>query len=314
MAGTKLRLEKKTLSTPSLESVRTALESGLSSDFSSVSVGVVDCPDLREEPWGLSAEGLGGHPRLLHVGGVPYLVPMVQRDKVYDMKDYPEICGLQSALMIGCGAAPWPYIGRNGEMMINLSLGREGEVVQKSKVATTVDRDGSCLLQSLPASETRHAILGDLFICEGLPSRVLEVRCKARTGDTNLITSMRRALCEGFPGLSVGLGGVFQINKSSAKIHVMPDFSSTPLTAEKAATNWLKYYSMGSPMTMLSVLVSNDPGLDLKVEHTHGWGEGCGGHYHTDENPDTVEYWGYFSLAEECFRLDRPVGGGWTGV
>ena len=101
MAGTSLTLETKTLSSPSLESVRTALESGLSSSFSSVNVSVVECPDLREEPWGLAAEGLGGNPQLLHVGGVPYLVPMVQRDKLYDMKAYPSICGLDSALIIG---------------------------------------------------------------------------------------------------------------------------------------------------------------------------------------------------------------------
>lgn len=313
MAGTNLTLETKTLSSPSLDSVRTALESGLSSSFSSVNVSVVECPDLREEPWGLAAEGLGGHPHLLHVGGVPYLVPMVQRDKVYDMKAYPSICGLDSALIIGCGAAPWPCVGTNGEMMINLAIDREGVVEQRSMVAT-VDREGSCKMQSVPASETRHAILGDLFISQGQPSKVLEVRCRTRTENTNLITSMRQALLEGFPGLNIGLGGVFQINKSSSKIHVMPDFSSTPLTADEAATKWLKYYSMPSPMTMLSVLVTNDPGLDLKVEHTHGWGEGCGGHYHTDEEPGTVEYWGYFNLGEECVRLDRPTGGGWTGV
>ena len=198
-------------------------------------------------------------------------------------------------------------------MMINLALGRDGQVVQKSKVAT-VDADGSCQLQSLPASETRHAILGDLFICEGQPSKVLEVRCKVRRGSTNLITIMRNALLDGFPGLSIGLGGVFQVTKSTVKTHVMPDFSSTPLTAEEASANWLKYYSMPAPMTMLSVMVSNDPGLDLKVEHTHGWGDERGGHYHTDEEPDTVEYWGYFNIAAECFRLDRPVDGGWTGV
>ena len=100
MAGT-LRMETKTLSSPPLESVRTALESGLSTSFSSVSIGLVECPDLQDEPWGLAAKGLGGRPTLLHVGGVPYLVPMVQRDKVYDMQDYPSICGLDSALIIG---------------------------------------------------------------------------------------------------------------------------------------------------------------------------------------------------------------------
>ena len=222
-------------------------------------------------------------------------------------------CYLLTCVVAGCGAAPWPYTATNGEMMVNLACGKDGVVDQRSKVAT-VGEDGACVMQTLPPTETRHAILGDLFVCEGGPAKVFEVKCKTRTKNTNLITAMRQALLEAFPDLSIGLGGVFQMKKSSAKMHVMPDFSTTPLTAELAATAWLKYYSMPSPMTMLSVLVSNDPGLDLKVEHTHGWGEGCGGHYHTDEDPHTVEYLGYFSLAEKCVRLDRPVGGGWTGV
>jgi len=308
-----MSIEVKPLSTPTLDSVREALESGLSQAFSTTSVTIVDCPDLTEEPWGLAAAGLSGRPQLLHVGGVPYLVPLVKREKVYDMKNYPSICGLDSALIIGCGAGPWPYLGKNGEMMVNLALNNNMVVKQLSRVATVGD-DGSCVMETIPDTETRHAVLGDLLICEGLPGKVIEVKCRCRVGDTNLISCMRKVLIEKYPDLSIGLGGVFQVKKSSAKMHVMPDFSKTPLTAETASSQWLKYYSMAAPMTMLSVLVSNDPGLDVKVEHTHGWGDEHGGHYHHDEEPATVEYVGYFNIAERCVRLDRPVGGGWTGV
>ena len=76
MDSTLMSIEVKSLSTPSLDSVREALESGLSQVFSITSVTIVDCPDLTEEPWGLAACGLGGRPQLLHVGGVPYLVPL----------------------------------------------------------------------------------------------------------------------------------------------------------------------------------------------------------------------------------------------
>ena len=71
-----------------------------------------------------------------------------------------------------------------------------------------------------------------------------------------------------------------------------------------------------------------DPGLDLRVEHSHGWGENSqvgflplssikqkcliskgeeidfiwfwlqGGHYHYDTTPDDVEYLGYYNTAE----------------
>jgi len=41
-------------------------------------------------------------------------------------------------------------------------------------------------------------------------------------------------------------------------------------------------------------------GLDLRVEHTHGYNieKGQGGHYHYDTTPDIIEYVGYFNLAE----------------
>lgn len=33
------------------------LEDGLKTNFREVSVGVVDCPDLTQQPWGLAAAG-----------------------------------------------------------------------------------------------------------------------------------------------------------------------------------------------------------------------------------------------------------------
>ena len=33
--------------------------------------------------------GIGGKQRILDIGGVPYLVPLAQKHKLYDMRDYP---------------------------------------------------------------------------------------------------------------------------------------------------------------------------------------------------------------------------------
>ena len=67
---------------------------------------------------------------------------------------------------------------------------------------------------------------------------------------------------------------------------------------------WLKFYEMKAPLTVLSVMVSRDPGLDLRVEHSHGWGEDGvqGGHYHYDTTPEVVQYTGYYNLAFNCYR------------
>ena len=83
----------------------------------------------------------------------------------------------------------------------------------------------------------------------------------------------------------------------------MPDFSPCPINNNDEVNQWLQFYEMTAPLTVLSVLVSRDPGLDLRVEHSHGWGEeNQGGHYHYDTSPDTVEYTGYYNIADTCYR------------
>jgi hypothetical protein len=65
--------------------------------------------------------GLCGQPRILDVGGVPYLIPLVQKEKLYEMKDFSKLIDFdqasnQSAFIIGAGAAPWTFINRNAEV------------------------------------------------------------------------------------------------------------------------------------------------------------------------------------------------------
>ena len=79
--------------------------------------------------------------RLLDVGGVPYLMPTVTRDKLYDMKDYPELTSDKadtSGLVIGAGAGPWPFINRNAEMMPNLYVKKDKSILQVSGILTHV--------------------------------------------------------------------------------------------------------------------------------------------------------------------------------
>lgn len=59
--------------------------------------------------------------------------------------------------------------------------------------------------------------------------------------------------------------------------------------------------------SLFSVSFRTCKGLDLRVEHTHGFSHhGEGGHYYIDTTPDTVEYQGYFLPAEFIYRIDRP--------
>lgn len=47
--------------------------------------------------------------------------------------------------------------------------------------------------------------------------------------------------------------------------------------------------------------------LDLRVQHFHSFSHhGEAGHYHYDVTPDIVEYEGYFTVANEIYRIDKP--------
>ena len=70
---------------------------------------------------------MGGKERILDIGGVPYLIPLAQKHKLYDMRDYPSLTEMKlkegdEALIVGAGAAPFTYIQRNAEVSISLNL------------------------------------------------------------------------------------------------------------------------------------------------------------------------------------------------
>ena len=62
--------------------------------------------------------GLGGRLNIVEVGGPPYLLPLVQREKVYDLQ--PMLKDLkygERAFAAGAGAGPWPYLNQNCEVI-----------------------------------------------------------------------------------------------------------------------------------------------------------------------------------------------------
>ena len=58
---------------------------------------------------------------MLDIGGVPYLVPLAQKNKLYELKDVPKMTDFakyDDCLIIGAGAAPWTHLKRNAEVII----------------------------------------------------------------------------------------------------------------------------------------------------------------------------------------------------
>ncbi len=63
--------------------------------------------------------GLGGSTRLVDIGGVPYLVPLADRTKLYDLAEMAELAELPGAFVIGAGAGSSRVAGVNCEVSAN---------------------------------------------------------------------------------------------------------------------------------------------------------------------------------------------------
>ncbi|CAH0554431.1 unnamed protein product [Brassicogethes aeneus] len=301
-----LLVEKKHLHTPPLSEIADYLNEGLKSNFQDVKVDVVDCPDLTQQPFTLADKGLNGDPKLVEVGGPPFLLPLVQKDKVYDVKDIAKLAHSDPAFVIGAGAGPHPYIGKNCEGVYNLKI-TNGTIEQHTRISKVVEGSDKPVQEILPNTESRVALLANFFVSEGKPGKVLKVSARKRIGADDFIASIRKTLISAYPEQLVGLGGAFLLKEGKAKQHVMPDFSKTPLNSDDDVNNWLNFYNMSAPLVAVGTLVNGDGGLDLRVQHFHSFSHhGEAGHYHIDTTPDLVEYLGYFNVGAEIYRIDKP--------
>lgn len=73
-----------------------------------------------------------------------------------------------------------------------------------TRISSVSEANGNCILQNLPNSETRFALLANLFVTEGKPGKVLKVHVKKRTGNNDFIASMQKAIAQHYPNNLVG--------------------------------------------------------------------------------------------------------------
>ncbi|CAK9813232.1 Ester hydrolase C11orf54 homolog [Anthophora quadrimaculata] len=301
-----ITIVKRDLHTPSLDEIKDVLREGLAKNFVEVQVEVVDCPDLTQQPFTLAAPGLNGKPALLEIGGPSYLLPVVQKNKLYDIKQLLNHLQYGDSFVVGAGAGPWPHINSNCELMMNMTIS-SSNVQNGTRIASVNKENGNCVLQNLPTSETRFALLANLFATQGKPGKVLKVYAKKRTGNNDFIASMQKAIAEHYQNNLVGLGGTFLMRDGKIKQHVMADFSATPLNTETQLNNWLNFFNMSTPLVAVGTFVSSESDLDLRVQHFHSFSHhGEGGHYHIDTTPETIEYLGYFNVGTTLYRVDQP--------
>ncbi len=104
----------------------------------------------------------------IRFGGPPYLLPLVRRDKVYNLLSLVrniEGYGNKEFFACGAGAGPWPVINQNCEGIINLKADANGPINNFTNYVH-VNKDGTeYSIHEVNSNETRTALLGkkDLF-------------------------------------------------------------------------------------------------------------------------------------------------------
>jgi hypothetical protein len=293
------------LNPPSLDELAECISQGLSHNFKDLSVAVTECPDLRQAPFSLAGSGLCGSPRIADVGGQQNLAPSPKLDKLYSLMDISREMEMpkEQGFLLGAGAGPFHDIGVNSELMPNISY--KGDEVTNLTHYAKVQANGEHVCAKTESQDC--ALMVNLFGSSGHQGPVIRIRAANRIGDLNFTDAIAASLKTTYGTRTVSMGGVFVIKRGRAKLHVMPDFSPEPLNKREDVEKWLKFYDMDPPLVCLTVLHSYDPGLGLRMEHTHCFSHhGDGGHYHFDITPEDVEYEAYLNAAEILYRIDRP--------
>uniref|UniRef100_A0A0B7ARP3 DUF1907 domain-containing protein n=1 Tax=Arion vulgaris TaxID=1028688 RepID=A0A0B7ARP3_9EUPU len=299
-----LPVQKMALHQPSLSEVAEVLQKGLAQNFSFSEVSVVDCPDLTKPPFDLAAEGLGGQPRIVDIGGPDYLKPWPQKNRLYNFESIADLAELPGSFLIGAGAGPHLNVGVNCELVCNAKLGLNAR--NRTRIVKVDEKVGTFKLEEETSGE--FSLMGNFLISEGKPGKVLEIKAKNRTGTENFVSSIHKTLTAHYGDKAVGVGGTFLFQTGKANIHVMPDFPTTPFENNEQIDSWLRYYEMDAPLINVGEIVSADPeNLNLRREHFHCFSNhGQGGHYHYDTTPDNASYLAYFNLGEVLYRIDLP--------
>ncbi|KAK3701891.1 hypothetical protein LTR37_015202 [Vermiconidia calcicola] len=312
------------LSPPSLEELVDVIRPALDANFTSSSVSVAPCPDLRQAPYHLAAQGLSGRECIADIGGQPNLFPEPRLDVKYSMTSCARHMGMsqERGMMIGAGAGPWFQLNTNAELAPNFSWqGAFDDVTNQTYFTKVSEENGEPICERSPSTDC--ALMMNLYASAGVSGPVLKITARGRKGNEKSFTDcIRRALKKKYgDDRPISLGGVFVIKTGKANFHVMPDFPSKPadqqytFTTAKQLNDWLTYHNFDStpdsPIVCLTVFHSVDPNkrMGLRMEHTHCFttdGSNRGGHYHYDLEGKDVEYEAYFNTAKVIYRIDKP--------
>lgn len=306
-------VQKLPLAPPPLEEIAEAVRTGLARCYEEVEVSVAAAPpDLREPPFCLPRPGLGGRPHILDIGGNQNQFPKVDLTKEYCLDEITAGLGLEEFQVVGAGAGAYSVLQQNNELVCKVMSGCSG-CESFSKVGMMRGDHAGPQTGTGNACEdyasSRVSTLCNVLASRGEPGPVLKVVVRKRRPEAkgDLLGEINASLAAAFDE-PVALGGAFAMLKGSAKMHIMSDFTDGPICSMAfIEEEWLRFFDVPAPMSLVGVCISKDPGMDMRMVHAHGHTlDGAfAGHIHHDTAPESVEYEGYFVPAEMFVRVDQ---------
>ncbi|VDN98676.1 unnamed protein product [Rodentolepis nana] len=283
------------------------LQNGLKDCYKEVKVSITNCPDLKEAPFKLNLSGLTGQNVLCDVGSMKYLLPVPDKSKRYSFDKVAELSKVVQGQLLGAGAGPFFTHNKSCEMAANVKFSGS-KVISNSTLHGVYNETP----EVIRATDNNFALLAHLLSTEGLPGSVIEVDVSGRLKEGSTYVFLREALKAAFSKLPnpVALGGVFVLNDSKARFHVLCGLPDDPVDTPEKVAAFVKHFEMEPPILGVGTLVSHDPyNVDLKLEHFHCYNEAqtLAGHFYWDTEPENAHYHFYLVVAKNLLRIDPKV-------
>ena len=136
------------------------ISNGLSENFKTVEVEVVDCPNLRD--WDCPSEGISGNQKIIDVGGEPYMHDPKFIGAEFDYQEISRIIDSEKSYALGAGSGAMSCLdGHCGELVINENL-----ITDESRsIIARVSPDKKCIVEKYSAK--KHGGLGNIYYTDG---------------------------------------------------------------------------------------------------------------------------------------------------
>ncbi|KAL5963336.1 hypothetical protein TSMEX_008932 [Taenia solium] len=286
------------------------VECYLSPHFGHLTVKVVECPNLSQRPFYLGRSGICGDSTIANVGSLDYLLPCADPSRLYDIMDITKYTGHCQGMILGGGVGPFQCYNKPCEVSTEITFSTRGLQCNRSLIGFCSKECGSPASER--ASNTLISSLGQLFITEAMPGKVVEIVAHRRIGEPSIFDLIQASLYNKFSKqeLPMALGCVFYLQNSGALANVLCELPQEPYHTFPCLKKYQASFNIDGPVIGVGTVLSHDPKkMGFSMASFHCWNASrlLTGHFENDVCPEKATYTVYLTPAKKLYRQDKPV-------